>query len=92
MSKIRHVQVPVLFLSGEQDELVPLEMMQNLHVVSLNQINSCLSIHNEFIFLIKECQSSTKHLALFHDGQHNTTWLCNNYGDRIRQYLNEISH
>jgi len=71
LSKIRHVQVPVLFLSGEQDELVPLEMMQNLHV---------------------ECQSSTKHLALFHDGQHNTTWLCNNYGDRIRQYLNEISH
>ena len=34
LSKIRHIQVPVLFLSGEQDELVPLQMMQKLYEVS----------------------------------------------------------
>ncbi|CAF1114469.1 unnamed protein product [Adineta steineri] len=31
ITKIRHIKVPVLFLSGEQDELVPPQMMQKLH-------------------------------------------------------------
>ncbi|CAF2928655.1 unnamed protein product [Rotaria sp. Silwood2] len=31
IKKIRHVKVPVLFISGAQDELVPPQMMQRLH-------------------------------------------------------------
>jgi pimeloyl-ACP methyl ester carboxylesterase len=31
ITKIRHINVPVLFLSGERDELVPPQMMQKLH-------------------------------------------------------------
>ncbi|CAF1238336.1 unnamed protein product [Rotaria sordida] len=31
IKKIRHIKVPVLFLSGAQDELVPPQMMQKLH-------------------------------------------------------------
>ncbi|CAF0998244.1 unnamed protein product [Adineta ricciae] len=31
ISKIRHIKVPILFLSGEQDELVPPQMMRKLH-------------------------------------------------------------
>ncbi|CAF1213376.1 unnamed protein product [Rotaria sp. Silwood1] len=31
IKKIRHIKVPILFLSGAQDELVPSQMMQKLH-------------------------------------------------------------
>jgi len=70
ITNIRHIKVPVLFLSGEQDELVPPQMMQKLH---------------------EECQSSKKQLILFSDGQHNTTWLSNNYTNQIRHFLTECS-
>jgi len=70
ITKIRHINVPVLFLSGERDELVPPQMMQKLY---------------------EECKSSKKHLILFSDGQHNTTWFSNNYSNQIRHFLTECS-
>jgi hypothetical protein len=42
--------------------------------------------------LIKECQSSKKQLILFSDGQHNTTWLSNNYTNQIRHFLTEVNN
>ncbi|CAF0990898.1 unnamed protein product [Rotaria magnacalcarata] len=70
LSKMRSIKVPILFLSGGQDELVPSQMMEKLH---------------------EECKSSKKQLAVFPDGQHNTTWLSHDYTSRIRKFLAECS-
>ncbi len=42
--------------------------------------------------LIKECKSLKKQLILFSGGQHNTTWLSNNYTNQIRHFLTEVNH
>ncbi|CAF2093983.1 unnamed protein product [Rotaria magnacalcarata] len=67
---MRHIKVPVLFISGAQDELVPPPMMRQL---------------------FEECTSTKKQLVSFPDGQHNTTWLSNNYTTQIYRFLYECS-
>lgn len=92
--------MPVLFLSGEQDELVPLQMMQKLYEVSdmisrpMNDYSSLGEIvitsrHCSLVSL-QECQSPQKKVALFADGQHNTTWLSRDYTNQIRKFLDEV--
>lgn len=84
--KIRHITVPVLFISGAQDELVPPQMMQRLHDVCTR--GNHLSNHS---FVFQECQSLKKQLIIIPDGQHNTTWISQNYAYYIRQFLNEVN-
>ncbi|CAF5171676.1 unnamed protein product, partial [Rotaria magnacalcarata] len=38
-----------------------------------------------------ECTSTKKQLVSFPDGQHNTTWLSNNYTTQIYRFLYECS-
>lgn len=53
MGKMRHINVPVLFLSGAQDELVPPQMMQKLHEVSKCLMSVGLrNVKIEFVILL----------------------------------------
>ncbi len=43
-------------------------------------------------FFVQECKSSKKQLAIFPDGQHNTTWLSHDYTSQIRKFLAEVNN
>jgi len=55
ITKIRHIKVPVLFLSGGQDELVPAAMMEKLH-------EECKS-QNKQLVIFPDGQHNTTWLA-----------------------------
>ncbi|UJR31466.1 hypothetical protein I4U23_018955 [Adineta vaga] len=55
ISKIRHIKIPLLFLSGEQDELVPPQMMRKLH-------DECQSTKKQLI-LFSDGQHNTTWLS-----------------------------
>lgn len=43
---MRHIDVPILFLSGGQDELVPPQMMAKLHEVDHSNIRFSFFLEN----------------------------------------------
>jgi len=55
LSKMRYIKVPILFLSGGQDELVPPQMMEKLH-------EECKSLKKQ-LFIFPDGQHNTTWLS-----------------------------
>ena len=75
--RVAELPVPVLFIAGEQDEVVPHSQMLQLHAAHAAGAGSSVA----------RCSR----LAVFPGGSHNTTWMLPNYYGEIETFLKGLA-
>ena len=79
LSLVGELKIPVLFLAGEDDEVVPHEQMLALHWQHRDHAMASDSV------LAASPAKST--LVSFPGGRHNETWLLDDYHGSIASWL-----
>ena len=77
LARVAELPVPVLFIAGEQDEVVPHSQMLQLHAAHAAGAGSSVA----------RCSR----LAVFPGGSHNTTWMLPNYYGEIETFLKGLA-
>ena len=77
LARVAELPVPVLFIAGEQDEVVPHSQMLQLHAAHAAGTGSSVA----------RCSR----LAVFPGGSHNTTWMLPNYYGEIETFLKGLT-
>lgn len=79
LSLVGELKVPVLFLAGEDDEVVPHEQMLALH----RQHRDCVMASDSAL----AAAPAKSTLVTFPGGRHNETWMLDDYYGHIASWL-----
>jgi fermentation-respiration switch protein FrsA (DUF1100 family) len=82
LSRVGELRMPVLFLAGEDDEVVPHEQMLALH-----------RRHRDHVMTSDAAQAAAlakSTLVSFPGGRHNETWMLDDYYGHIESWLDSF--